>query len=74
MPNNVSKAQLDSLQQMAANGNLAGVYQYLAQNGYQYASLALGVVTGSTVSGAAALGFLNTSAQLNGKNLDSLCH
>src|ERR1700685_4478135 len=52
-------------------GNLASVYQYLQQNGYQYAGLALGVVTGATVSGAAALGFLNTSAQLNGVSLTS---
>ncbi|RKT21632.1 hypothetical protein B0G69_5028 [Paraburkholderia sp. RAU2J] len=71
MPNSLSKDQIGSLIQMANNGNLVGVYQYLQQNGYQYAGLALGVVTGSTVSGAAALGFLNTSAQINGVNLTS---
>jgi hypothetical protein len=69
MPNNIDSTQLAILRNTANAGDIAGVYTYLQQDGYQYAGLALGVASGNTVSGAAALGFLNTSAQLGGVSL-----
>lgn len=65
MPQSISEFQLKAYKdQIAAGGVIAvrQVYAELQKQGYQYAGWALGVATGTTVTGQSALQFLQGSA------------
>lgn len=65
---NLNQGNLTQARQFYDHGDLAAMYTYLAQNcGDHYAVLALGVVTGNTISGAAAIDFMKNSAAQQGK-------
>ena len=64
----MTTAELQQAQTMIDAGDLAGFYSYMADQGYNYALLAGGLVSGSSFSGAAAINFLLGSAQAQGVN------
>jgi hypothetical protein len=55
MPNSLSIAQIQQLQNTLASGDINGVYTYLSQQGYNYAGWAGGVAAGNTVPSPAWL-------------------
>lgn len=67
MPQSLTLQQLMEYQRRVQTGGLEQVrlvYQELYDKGYNYAGWALGVATGSTLSGSAALGYLKDTALL----------
>src|SRR5450830_1141654 len=78
MPNAMTTAQLQSLLQGLNSassdgatlnqiaGAISGVYNTMSANGYGYANLASGLVTGSTFSGDVAKNFMTNFAAENG--------
>ena len=69
MPNALTVSQLLGAKKMITTGNLVGFYQYMANQGYKYATLAEGVVSASAPNGLAALGFMQASATAQGHPL-----
>lgn len=59
----LTKNDLSHFRQLLAHGQLAQAYDELAARGYQYATLANGVVKGDTFSGRIALEFLEKTAE-----------
>lgn len=62
----VTAEQLKNLHNSIEKGGVKNViqaYDYLYQRGYNYAGWAKGVATGNTISGIAALSYLENSAQ-----------
>src|SRR5450830_1438648 len=76
MPNVLTSAQLQSLSSdlnsFSSGTNdektsaITAIYNYLSDNGYGYATLASGLVTGSTLSGDVAKNFMANYAATNG--------
>ena len=67
---NLNQANLNQARQLYDQGNLEGMYNYLALNcGDRYAVLAKGVVTGDTISGKAAIEFMENTAEQQGRTL-----
>jgi hypothetical protein len=57
---------LEQLRGMMNSGNVGGFYNYMAGLGYNYATLADGLVSGTSFSGAAAVNYLLASAESQG--------
>ena len=66
MATTMTVAEIQQASAMIAAGNLAGFYGYMADQGYNYALLAGGLVTGGSFSGEAAVNYLIGSAQAQG--------
>jgi hypothetical protein len=66
-------AQLSSFASQGESG-LLGYYSFLESKGYSYASLAKGVVTGDTPSGAIARQFASNVAQITGADTNGLSY
>lgn len=66
MATTMTVAEIQQASAMIASGNLAGFYGYMADQGYNYALLAGGLVTGGSFSGEAAVNYLIGSAQAQG--------
>jgi len=64
MPNTLSLAQLNSYELLINDSNISGFYTALLNDGYLYAGWAGGVADGDTISGLAALDFLNDTAMM----------
>lgn len=67
MPQAVTATQLGSYQQSIQSGGAgaaAQAYGSLYSQGYNYAGWAQGVATGETISGQAALGYMQGTAML----------
>jgi hypothetical protein len=61
MPQTLTQQDLDHVRQLHSNGKLVELYDYLQNRGYQYATLALGVVNGDEFAGFLALEFLQNT-------------
>jgi hypothetical protein len=64
----MTTSELEQARTMISAGDLAGFYTYMANQGYDYALLAGGLVSGSSFSGAAAVSYMLSSAQAQGVN------
>ena len=62
----ITQDDLKHAQDLLNNGQLSERYGYLASKSDRYAVLAKGVVEGNTVSGAAALEFMEHTAKNQG--------
>jgi hypothetical protein len=62
----MTRAQLEQARAMINSGNVSGFYAYMANQGYNYALLANGLISGTSFSGAAAVNYLLASAQAQG--------
>uniref|UniRef100_UPI002AB607E5 calcium-binding protein n=1 Tax=Paraburkholderia heleia TaxID=634127 RepID=UPI002AB607E5 len=67
----MTTAQLEQARTMISSGDISGFYSYMASQGYNYAILAEGLVSGTSFSGAAAVNFLIASAAEQGVNFSS---
>ena len=63
----ITTNDLTHAQGLLNNGQLSAMYDFLASKGDRYAVLAKGVVEGNTVSGKAALEFMEHTAKQQGK-------
>ncbi|MBJ7538893.1 S8 family serine peptidase, partial [Marinomonas transparens] len=63
----ITTDDLAHAQSLLENGQLSEMYDYLASKGDRYSTLAKGVVEGNTVSGKAALEFMEHTAIQQGK-------
>jgi hypothetical protein len=66
MTDSMNVSELNQAQTMIDAGDLAGFYSFMANQGYNYAILAAGLVKGSSFSGAAATNYLLDSAKAQG--------
>ena len=70
MPQTITLVEIDRLKSMVVEGRAGDAYTWLASKGYSYSLLARGVVNSDTLSGVAALTFMNYQAvQQSGKTL-----
>jgi hypothetical protein len=65
MASSMTVAQLEQARTMITSGDVKGFYQYMADQGYNYALLAGGLVNGS-FSGEAAINYLEATAKAEG--------
>jgi hypothetical protein len=65
--------QLQSFKNQGESG-LLGYYSFLESKGYSYATLAKGVVTGDSPSGAIARQFASNVAQITGADTNGLSY
>ena len=66
-PKTLTKSQLEAYFVQVKNGGVAAaiqIYSKLYEDGYSYAGWALGVATGETITGAAAVDYLTGSAMI----------
>ena len=70
-PQPVTKAEISTLKAWVGQGRdgIERAYSYLKERGYTYSSLALGVLKSDTLAGAAALSFMQRSAEQQGVNM-----
>ena len=67
----LSQQQIDKLNEHVTAGDRIGYYSQLAEHGYAYAALALGVVRADTLSGRTANAFLEDQAAEQGVTLSN---
>ncbi|WP_146749659.1 MULTISPECIES: hypothetical protein [unclassified Pseudomonas] len=71
MPQNLTKQDLQTLDILLTYDSVSTMYAVLQQKGYRYAVLAENVVSQSSASGAAAVGFLKATAEHEGVAVSS---
>lgn len=70
MSKNLNAYDLKELQVLRRRTSPSFVYGVLQRDGYSYATLANGIVTGTSISGGAAMNFIRLTAQESGNTID----
>lgn len=72
MPQELSQADLDSARLLLESSGPSAAYDFLAKQGYTYATLANGVARSNSIAGVVAISFMNVTAARVGVPISSV--